>query len=48
MIEILFGESEACAMKAAKNKVVIASVNGPASVWTAGKKHHLQNLFPVG
>ena len=38
MIEILFGESEACAMKAAKNKVVIASVNGPASVWMAGKK----------
>ncbi len=38
MIEILFGESEAGSMKAAKNKIVIGSVNGPVSVWMAGKK----------
>lgn len=38
MIEVLFGESEAGAMKAAKNKVVIGRVNGPTSVWMAGKK----------
>ena len=38
MIEILFGESEAASMKAAKNKVVIGTVNGPVAVWTAGKK----------
>lgn len=38
MIEVLFGESEAGSMKAAKNKVVIGSVNGPTSVWMAGKK----------
>lgn len=38
MIEILFGESEAGSMKAAKNKIVIGAVNGPTSVWMAGKK----------
>ena len=38
MIEILFGKSEAGAMKAAKNKVVTGTVNGPVSVWMAGKK----------
>lgn len=38
MIEVLFGESEAAAMRAAKNKIVIGTVNGPTSVWMAGKK----------
>ncbi len=38
MIEVLFGESEAAAMRAAKNKIVIGKVNGPVSVWMAGKK----------
>lgn len=38
MIEILFGESEAGSMKAAKNKIIVGSVNGPVSVWMAGKK----------
>ncbi len=38
MIEILFGDSEAASMKAAKNKIVIGTVNGPTSVWMAGKK----------
>ncbi len=38
MIEVLFGDSEAASMKAAKNTVVTGKVNGPTSVWTAGKK----------
>ncbi len=38
MIEVLFGESEAGSMKAAKNKFVAGTVNGPVSVWVAGKK----------
>ncbi|MDE7431486.1 MAG: DUF1835 domain-containing protein, partial [Lachnospiraceae bacterium] len=39
MIEILFGDSEAASMKAAKNKIVIGgNDNGPTSVWMAGKK----------
>jgi len=39
MIEVLFGNSEAASMKAAKNKVVIGTANnGPTSVWIAGKK----------
>ena len=29
MIEVLFGESEAGAMKVAKNKIVIGKVDGP-------------------
>lgn len=38
MIEILFGDSEAASMKAAKSKIVIGAVNGPTAVWMAGKK----------
>lgn len=38
MIEILFGDSEAASMKAAKNKIVIGTVNGPTSTFIAGKK----------
>lgn len=38
MIEVLFGESEAAAMKAAKNTLVIGKTDGPVSVWMAGKK----------
>lgn len=38
MIEVLFGESEAASMKAAKNKIVMGTVNGPTSVFIAGKK----------
>ncbi len=38
MIEVLFGESEAAAMRVAKNKIVIGKVDGPTSVWMAGKK----------
>ena len=38
MIEVLFGESEAASMKAAKNTIMVEHVNGPTSVWIAGKK----------
>lgn len=38
MIEVLFGESEAGAMKVAKNRVIIGRTDGPISVWAAGKK----------
>ncbi|MDE6939900.1 MAG: hypothetical protein K2P40_03015, partial [Lachnospiraceae bacterium] len=38
MIEVLFGESEAGAMKVAKNTVITGKVDGPTAVWTAGKK----------
>lgn len=38
MIEILFHESEAASMKAAKNTIVVGAVNGPTAVFTAGKK----------
>lgn len=38
MIEVLFGESEAGAMKAAKSTVLISKTDGPTSVWLAGKK----------
>ena len=38
MIEVLFGESEAASMKAAKTKVILGHVSGPTSVWKSGKK----------
>lgn len=38
MIEVLFGESEAGSMKAAKNTVITSKADGPTSVWMAGKK----------
>lgn len=45
MIEVLFGESEAAALKAAKNKIVVRTVDGPTSVWIAGKKRPPQKTF---
>lgn len=45
MIEILFGESEAASMKVAKNTMVIGAVNGPTSVFMAGKKVPPQKPF---
>ena len=45
MIEVLFGESEAASMKAAKNKIIVGAVNGPVSVWLAGKKTPPQKSF---
>lgn len=38
MIEVLFGESEAASMKAAKNITIIGKTDGPTSVFIAGKK----------
>ena len=38
MIEVLFGESEAGAMKAAKSQVIASVCDGPTAVWMAGKK----------
>ncbi len=45
MIEVLFGESEAASMKAAKNTVVIGGADGPTSVWMAGKKKPPEKPF---
>ena len=45
MIEVLFGESEAGSMKAAKNKIVIGRTDGPTSVWMAGKKRPPERPF---
>lgn len=45
VIEVLFGESEAGSMKAAKNKIVIGRVDGPTSVWMAGKKRPPERPF---
>lgn len=45
MIEVLFGESEAASMKAAKNKIIVGTANGPTSVWMAGKKAPPQKPF---
>ncbi len=38
MIEVLFGESEAGSMKAAKSTVISGITRGPVAVWTAGRK----------
>lgn len=45
MIEILFSEGEAASMKVAKNKIVIGTVDGPTSVFIAGKKVPPQKPF---
>lgn len=47
MIEVLFGDSEAGSMKAAKCTVISGRIDGPTSIWTAGKKKFL-NREPVG
>ncbi|MDD3404124.1 MAG: DUF3658 domain-containing protein [Hespellia sp.] len=41
MIEVLFGESEAASMKAAKSTVIYSKTNGPTSVFAVGKKVEL-------
>lgn len=48
MVEILFGDSEAASMKAAKNKIVIGTVHGPTSVFMAGKRYRLKSPLPAG
>lgn len=45
MIEVLFGESEAASMKAAKSTVIVGHVDGPTSVWMAGKKTPPKRAF---
>lgn len=45
MIEVLFGESEAGSMKAAKSTIVVGHMNGPTSVWLAGKKTPMETPF---
>ena len=47
MIEVLFGDSEAAAMKAAKNTVLIGGADGPTSVWMAGKKKPPEKLLAL-
>ena len=38
MIEVLFADSEAASMKAAKSTVIYSRTDGPTSVFIAGKK----------
>ena len=45
MIEVLFGESEAASMKAAKSTVMAGHVNGPTSVWMTGETTPLERTF---
>ncbi len=45
MVEVLFGESEAASMKAAKSTVLVSQTKGPVSVWCAGKKKPPQKPF---
>ena len=45
MIEVLFGESEAGSMKAAKSTVIYGKTDGPTSVFIAGKKKPFERNF---
>lgn len=45
MIEVLFGESEAASMKAAKSTVIVGHMSGPTAVWMAGKKTPPERTF---
>lgn len=45
MIEVLFGESEAASMKAAKNMKIVGYVNGPTSVLVTGKETPPERTF---
>ena len=45
MVEVLFGGSEAGAMKAAKSTVIYGKTDGPTSVFIAGKKKPLERNF---
>lgn len=48
MIEVLFGESEAASMKAAKSTMAAGETNGPTAVWMAGKKKAPKKNFSGG
>ena len=45
MIEVLFGESEAASMKAAKSTIIAGHVDGPTSIWMVGKKAPPERTF---
>lgn len=45
MIEVLFGESEAASMKAAKSMKIVGYVNGPMSVLVTGKEIPPERTF---
>lgn len=45
MIEVLFGESEAASMKAAKSMKIVGYVNGPTSVLVTGKETPPERIF---
>ena len=45
MIEVLFGESEAASMKAAKSMKIVGYVNGPTSVLVTGKEAPPERTF---
>ena len=45
MIEVLFGESEAASMKAAKSMEIVGYVNGPTSVLVTGKETPPERTF---
>ena len=45
MIEVLFGESEAASMKAAKSTIIAGHVDGPTSVWMVEKKTPPERTF---
>lgn len=45
MIEVLFGESEAASMKAAKSTIIAGHVDGPTSIWMVGKKTPPERTF---
>lgn len=45
MIEVLFGESEAASMKAAKSMKIVGYVNGPMSVLVTGKETPPERTF---
>lgn len=45
MIEVLFGESEAASMKAAKSMEIVGYANGPTSVLVTGKETPPERTF---
>lgn len=48
MIEVLFGESEAASMKAAKSMEIVGYANGPTSVLVTGKETPPERTFADG
>ena len=48
MIEVLFADSEAASMKAAKSTVIYSRTDGPTSVFIAGKRNRRKRNIPAG